>query len=328
MGRYVGNVWHEELADPGGGGVQGNDIPVTSSSQSSTPSTPSTPATPASTGSGGGQLYQTVNGPKTQAQIEAELKAAGWGGGESPFVAYARTAGGTVMPLSGTDGNGVKINSDDMAKLQNFFGQTAGFSREELAEKVRQFNEQMALVERQWEREGKSRLQIDVDMQALRKYQAEQDVAQQRASLGLQYLTTASQMGGPADYYQQSDFLRGAQANSDVPLLLRALATNTSLPAFTGAGATAPAPQTVQGLTAQLTGSAAPTAYNPDQTLAMIGNVFKAGPTGLKPGTLEQFDPNELDLLRSGGRKLGYDPDQWLRAYSRAGIGQAASAPI
>jgi len=28
MGRYVGNVWHEELADPGGGGVQGNSVPT------------------------------------------------------------------------------------------------------------------------------------------------------------------------------------------------------------------------------------------------------------------------------------------------------------
>lgn len=269
-------------------------------------------------------LYPDPAGGSMEAANDADAASKGW----TPSMG---TFGINTYPDSGGGGGGSSGGGGggtDLSALQNFFGQTAGFSREELAEKVRQFNEQMALVERQWEREGKSRLQIDVDMQALRKYQAEQDVAQQRASLGLQYLTTASQMGGPADYYQQSDFLRGAQANSDVPLLLRALATNTSLPAFAGAGATTPAPQTVQGLTAQLTGSAAPTAYNPDQTLAMIGNVFKAGPTGLKPGTLEQFDPNELDLLRSGGRKLGYDPDQWLRAYSRAGIGQAASAPI
>lgn len=338
MGRYVGGKWREDLPSAGPEDqVQGNSVPVSSPSQSSAPVS-TTPATTTTSGGGGGvQIYNTANGPRTPEQMMRELEAAGWDHSGEIKDVYARTTGGPVSATGQTTttnpvgqqalNNGtININPNDMDQLRKFFGQTAGFSREELAEKSRQFNENLALVEKQWEREGKSRLQIDIDAQALRKYQAEQDIALSRSKLGLDYLTTASQLGGPADYYQQSDFLRGAQANSDVPMLLRSLAENTAMPAFTGAGAVNPAPQTMEGLTARLTGATTPNAYNPDQTLAMIGNVFKRGATGLQPGTLERLDPNELALLKSGARKLGYDSDAWLRQYSAAGIGQASGS--
>jgi hypothetical protein len=234
-------------------------------------------------------------------------------------------------------------SGSDQAALREFFKQTAGFSREELAERARQFNEQMKLTEAQWEREGKPRLQIDQDLQQLRRWQAEQDIALQgraldlqteiqrggldlqRGQLGLSYLDAASKMGGPSDYFNSVDFFRGASQRGDVPVFLSALGSNTQMPAFQAAGSLAQNPMTAAGLTQKLTGAAPPSMYNADQALAQIGSIFKAGPTSLSRGSLEALDPNELALLKAGGQKLGYDPDQWLRAYGAAGIGQSSA---
>ncbi len=49
----------------------------------------------------GGQTYDTVNGPKTVAQMEQELRAANWPGNEDVPTAYARTTGGPVTPRRG-----------------------------------------------------------------------------------------------------------------------------------------------------------------------------------------------------------------------------------
>jgi hypothetical protein len=70
-----------------------------------------------------------------------------------------------------------------------------------------------------------------------------------------------------------------------------------------------------------------PAGYSYDQALSQIGNIFKAGPTALKPGTLEQLDPNELAILQSGAQKLGVDYNSWLRAYQKASVGQTAGSP-
>lgn len=326
-----------------------------------------------SSGGGGGGYYQTKNGLQTLQSMEQQLRSVGWQGGEPVATAYARTTGAPVAPAggggggtSGGGGGGAGPVGQDasMDALRNFFGQTAGFSREELAEKARQFNENLAFIERQWERDGKPRLEIDRDIQALRRQEVEsqiglatraqglaeelgrgrlgietraQSLAEElgrgrlgldQGTLGLNYLTTASQMGGPADYFQSVDFLRGARQRGDVPTFLDALRQNTQLPGFSGAGLTPPEAQTAAGLQAKLTGGSPITGYNPDQALAAIGSIFQRGATGLTPGSLERLDVNELDLLKSGGRKLGYDSDAWLRAYGRAGVGQQAAAPF
>jgi hypothetical protein len=375
----------------------------------------------------------------------AEAEARGWTPSMGTFGSRSQEdAGSAATPTPGTP------QGTDLASLQKFFGQTAGFSREELAEKARQFNETLAQTERQWEREGKPRLQIDQDLQALRRWQAEQDIALQQGTLtgyynapgatpqlpsvpavdpsafyqqdaqtqalytqyhgtnaaadwardataavarataaagggtpggmqgtptlalqqlyggagapqpgqqtldaelrrrqaalaeltqqqqnalaqgtlGLNYLTAASQMGGPSDVFNQIDFLRGARARGDVPQFLGALASNTQLPGFSGAGTTPQEAMTAAGLAAKLGGTAPITNYNPDQALQQIGSIFQRGATGLAPGSLERLDPNELAVLKAGGLKLGYDPDAWLRSYSRAGIGQQASGPV
>jgi hypothetical protein len=443
-------------------------------------------ATPIGKNQYGDDIYQTPNGQKTGTQITQELQAAGWTGqGGDPVAVYNRTAAAgqqtntsTTAPTSSTPTVGGGINQQALVEslkqgLSPFFSQTAGFSREELAERARQFDVGIQQIETQWQREGLPRLEIDQRLQALREWQAQQDIQMQRSSLGLQYLTTAANMGGPASVFQQADFLRGARQRGDVPGFLGDLASNTQLPAFTGAGNASIIPQTPGGLSLQLgagqtvsipgsgapmttapapapaPGAAAPapapTAQSPmlgvhetfpegtwiglrkdlygpapnvfgqyingvivprsdseyfaagsphtvdmskehfaemqrpapvapvapapvyapapvvappmapatvatapvagvapttataglgtdpagysyDAALNQIGSIFRAGPTSLAPGSLERLDPNELAILRSGATKLGYDPDAWLRAYSRAGVGQAASS--
>jgi hypothetical protein len=422
-------------------------------------------------------VYPSPSGGEMTVANRAEAEARGWTPSMGTFGTRSQEDSGSSSG-SGTGGGGVLPGGTDLASLQKFFGQTAGFSREELAEKARQFNETLAQTEQQWEREGKPRLQIDQDLQSLRRWQAEQDIALQQAqvtgyynapsaaggglaagptqdqytqartqqlmgmgfdaqraaqtataewnqgyaqsgnvagglppgisftspaagppgstpgtptlalqqlyggsgapqpgqatleaemqrrqatlaelaqkqqyeiatgqldlarqtqaqanaiaqgTLGLNYLTTASQMGGPSDVFNQIDFLRGARARGDVPQFLGALASNTQLPGFSGAGTTPQEAMTAAGLAAKLGGTAPITSYNPDQALAQIGSIFQRGATGLTPGSLERLDPNELAVLKAGGQKLGYDPDAWLRSYQRAGIGQQASGPV
>ena len=374
----------------------------------------------------GDDIYQTPNGERTGTQITQELAQAGWGGGGDPVSVYNQTAAAGQQSASPTAAVPNTLGqTTDMDAIRRFFGETAGFSREELAEKARMFNEELAYKERMWEREGLPRLEIDRRLAALKEREVEATIGLDRAKLGLSYLTTAAQMGGPADYFQQAAFMRGARGQG-AGSFLDALNTNTALPAFTGVGDTPPAVQTPMGLTMQMGGQTVtipqpgapgtaapggpaqyntqaleaalegqigkanwqssefrrnlaagmpieqavreaadvrnfaapnlsqyaiaptaapaaglPTATTPiaaapvlgrdamqDELLRQIGSIFQRGPTGLTPGSLERLDPNELDLMKSGARRLGYDPEQWLRSYQRGGIGQQAAAPF
>src|SRR5262252_9480713 len=72
---------------------------------------------------------------------------------------------------------------------------------------------------------------------------------QAAANLGQQYLATASQLQGPQNTFQLSNYLRGAQGNPNVPVYLQALQNNNNLAAFQGTGTTARTPQSATGLT-------------------------------------------------------------------------------
>jgi hypothetical protein len=141
---------------------------------------------------------------------------------------------------------------------------------------------------------------------------------------GLDYLKYASSLGGPADVFNQADFLRGANARGDVPTFLSALGSNTQLPTFQGAGSMAQTPMTAGGMASSLTGGAGTTStgYSTDQALNQIGSIFKQGPTQLAQGSIEKLSPAELAIFQAGGTKLGYDPTAWLKAYGASGAGQ------
>lgn len=240
--------------------------------------------------------------------------------------------GGGGSSTSGSSGTPSWAND-----ILGAFREGSGFSREELKERQRQFDLALAQKEKEWEREGRPRLEIEQRKQAMVERESEFQMAMARANLGFDYLKFGASLGGPADVFQQADFFRGARARGEVPLFLQDLGRATRAP-FSGAGTVAQMPQTVEGLAAQM-GAAGGTSnpnslgtstggYNMDATLSAIGDVFRRGPTGLAPGTLEQWDPNELQAFGSGGKKLGYDPEAWLRAYQRAGIGQRAAQVV
>lgn len=211
----------------------------------------------------------------------------------------------------------------DMAALREFFGQTSGFSREQLAEMKREFDEQMALKEREWLRQGLPELEIKQRL-------AQLEIDRFQSTTGLDYLKFASTLGGPADYFQASDFYRGAQQRGDVPLFLKALSSNSQMPAFAGAGAVPATPLTAAGIASRLTGNGATTlgGYNPEDALSTIGSIFKRGATGLAPNSLEQLSPSELGILQSGAKKLGYSWEDMIKSYGASRIGQMASTPV
>src|SRR5262245_10720673 len=140
MGRYVGNVWHEELPSLSAADqVRGNNVPVPSGGGGGG-------LTPSGTTSTGEVTYNTVNGPRTLAQMNAELRAVGWpgptyGGGQESTAqaianAYAQTTGGGVSLNQGSVGSNVpsapgqptptpQVNLDAQSALFNAANQAA-----------------------------------------------------------------------------------------------------------------------------------------------------------------------------------------------------------
>ena len=68
-------------------------------------------------GEGAEEKYNTPNGPKTLAEMEAELRDAGWQGGEDIAEAYARTTEGEVAPIEGGEGAGPQIDPSTQRAL-------------------------------------------------------------------------------------------------------------------------------------------------------------------------------------------------------------------
>lgn len=278
---------------------------------------------------------------------EAEARERGWTPSMGSFGinSYPDSSGGGGS--GGSSGGGVRSvqASPDTEALRNFFSQTAGFSREELAERARQFNEQLAFQERQWTREGLPRIEIEKRLADARIREIEETIGLNkarlgleyintvgrlgldRAQLGLNYLSTAAQLGGPQDYFQQAAFLRGARA-AGAGDFLSDLEQNRAPAAFSGVGPNAPDPQTMQSLSAAMGGTPSVTPTDTNALLQRIGSIFRRGPTSVAPGSLERLDQDELALLSSAGKALGFDPNSWLRAYTRAGVGQQASSAL
>lgn len=165
-----------------------------------------------------------------------------------------------------------------------------------------------------------------------------QDITQEnnRGQLGLDYLKTASSMRGPADYFQASDFNRGAQQRQDVPLFLQSLmnTTGNQYGSFTGGGG-APAGYNVNTALAGLgmgggapmaAGGGAPGMNAQDaQALAGIKAADQAGAHTWAPGYLESRSPSELGLLQSGSEYSGGGQKSWdwndlLNTYAKSRI--------
>ena len=145
------------------------------------------------------------------------------------------------------------------------------------------------------------------------------------ANLGQQYLATASQLQGPQNTFQLSNYLRGAQGNQSVPLYLQNLAQGVGQNLFTAPGSTAPTPQSAAGLAGQLGGTTSATpGWDYNQTLGTIQNIMGGGAQKLAPGALENLTPDELQALGSGIGAAGGTLPSFLQQYAQSRLGQAA----
>jgi hypothetical protein len=213
-------------------------------------------------------------------------------------IAQIMTAGGAPAPAPGAAGGGPVQTLAGQLQQAQLTGQYQGAP----TEAAREFNQQLGL---------------------------------QQGQLGQQYLSTASQLQGPQNTFQLSNYLRGAQGNQAVPAYLQALANNIGMPAFQGTGSTAPTPQSAAGLMSQMgygqaasgQGQAATSAtpgWDYNQTLGSIRNIMGQGGQSLGPGALERLSPDELQAFGSGLGAVGGSLPAFLQQYQQSRIGQQA----
>lgn len=276
----------------------------------------------------------------TDAQKEAQLRAVGWtpSPGDSVSAAWARTATPADQAAANDQGDGQTgigqrspgFTPQDFKDavtqaVTPFSQQTSGVTAAELAEKKRQFDATLEWTKQMWANQGLPELQIRQQAQALAQQEFEAQHAIAQSNLGLDYLKTAASLGGPADYFQQSNFLRGASANPAVPAFLSALQNNTGLAAFNAPGAAinAPQAQSMATLAGGLTGAAGP--VNAQSALNAIGQIGARGGAALAPQALEQLSPDELGLFQSGLKASGFSMPSFLQSYQNSRIAQGAA---
>lgn len=237
--------------------------------------------------------------------------------------------------VSGSGGGGGGGSSSDQAAIRSFFAETAGFSREQLAEQKRQADQQIAWQREQMEKIGLPELAIKQRLADLEEQKFQEASQQFRATQGLDYLKFASTLTGPENVFNAADFARGASQIGDLPVFLQALSSNTPLRAFTGNGPGVPTPQTAESLAARLLGTApaaTATGLTPQQqsdaALARIGSIFQRGANQIGAQGLESLTESERQILQAGGNKLGYDVPAWLQQYQQSRVAQRAQQAL
>lgn len=214
-------------------------------------------------------------------------------------------------------------------------GAQARIAERTSVEDARRFNEQ------QQRTKEAARQQYEVNMMnartnqeqaaATREYQrAQTELAKQRlafdernanADRGLRMVETASQLRGPANFYQSAEYMRGVSSNPQTATFLSALQNGTQMAGY-GAQGGLPERETIGTLTAKLGGgtglqNGAPTE---EATLAQIGNIAAKGAHQIGAGGLEQLTSTERELFGSGLDRLGIDKKGFLEQYARSRI--------
>lgn len=244
MGRYVGNKWREDLPSNGPADQsQGNSVPVSSGSGGGGNNPTPPPQQTTAPSAGGGPVYQTVNGPRTRQQMEAELRGVGWNpatdalGVDNVFNVYGRTTGGAVTPTAAQAGGPpaggppnnpwaqpgnplaqtmpleYSLSAADKAALDLFNSRASGVTQAELAEKKRQFDATLEWTKQMWANQGLPQLVINQRAQALieQKYQSDLELARQSMALSTAGVTGQFN-GAPTLAAQQQQFGQGIAA--------------------------------------------------------------------------------------------------------------------
>lgn len=241
------------------------------------------------------------------------------------FVTYTNS-GGNDKNNNDKNNNDTNNNGYNEQDILNAFKEGSGFSIKDLEEKKRQFDAQLQFSRDQMEQIGIPELVIKQQLAKLEQDKFAELTQQAHAAQAFDYLKFASTLSGPADYFQQADFFRGAQGQQQLPVFLQALQKNVQMPAFTGTGDTAPATLTPQTLATNLAGANGTTGTaSVDPRLAAIGQIAANGAQKLAPGSLEQLTPDELSLFGSGLQKVGISAPAFLQQYAKSRPQQTAT---
>ena len=147
------------------------------------------------------------------------------------------TSGGTTTGTSETTTTSASDQAyiDYLNALAGTWEQEHALAVEELAEKKRQFDEQLAWEREQMEAIGIPELEIQQRLQTLKEEEFAWEMEQAKANLGLQWVTQAAEYAA-SNPFQLSDFLRGASSQEGVPEFIQALAENVGVSGFGATG--------------------------------------------------------------------------------------------
>jgi hypothetical protein len=293
-------------------------------------------------------LFPDPNGGAMTVSNEAEARARGWTPAMGSF-------GANSYPTGGGGGGGTPVQggalSQDQQDFLNASKGTSGFNIKDLEEKKRQFDLDLAFKKQQWEQAGLPAAEVARRVAEAQIAEIQNQIAMAQANVsgiyngapteaarqfnartGLDYLTQAAQLGGPGDYFQQSNFFRGAQGNPQVPTFLSALQNGVTMSGFGATGTQAPDVQSTANLASRLTGMPQPggatTPAGGDAALGLIGAIGRTGGTGLAPQAIEQLTPDELALFGSGLKASGFSMPTFLQSYRQSRVGQNAAVPL
>jgi hypothetical protein len=166
----------------------------------------------------------------------------------NPQAAAQQWARGVNSALQASGYTNPAAGPQQTLQAINQAAQLSGMYQGAPTEVAREFNLQNALAQGQL-----TGVFQGAPTEAAREFQ--QNLALQQGQLGQQYLSTAAQLQGPQNTFQLSNYLRGAQANPNVPVYLRNLMSNQGTAGFQAPGATAPTPVSATGLIGQMGGT-------------------------------------------------------------------------
>lgn len=155
-------------------------------------------------------------------------------------------------------------------------------------------------------------------------WKRQQDVALAKAALQLE-------ARGPRNALQYSAAMGQANAGPNLPASLAAIARNEPAYVFEGQSGK-PEAMTYDSLAKQYgfdgggganAGVAQSDVDRENAALKAIQMVADRGPQGQAPGSLESLTGYDREILASGLERLGYDYNDFIERYRRAGIGQS-----
>ena len=247
-------------------------------------------------------------------------------------TAGGSTSGGTASGTAATSASD-QAYIDYLNALAGTWEQEHALAVDELAEKKRQFDEQLAWEREQMEAIGIPELEIQQRLQDLKEEEFAWEMEQAKANLGLQWVTQAAEYAA-SNPFQLSDFLRGASSQEGVPEFIQALATNLGVSGFGATGEASEEAIRLGDVAGWLSG-ATTTETAEGQTEGEAGervySALDAGTTSTAPGSVTtnvvsddgttsnaevtaQSTVGDTSGTSSSSDVLGYDTDAILKA--------------